>query len=823
MKENKKVVLGIENLKKYFINKSIINKAVDGVSFNVHEGEIVGLIGESGSGKTTVGRSLLRLYDDVDGFITLDGKIISGKKITRERKRFLHKNIQMIFQDPHASLNGQKTIFSILKEPLMVNGVVTEKIKEIKSDWALIQDNFHYSFKEHAKRWELENISLIIDVQEKFIETWTKKFEDISFNLNMSNEDNFNSYYSYLEDKNNNNSIMINKLYTNTDKLVKYFYKKQNEYRSKVELDVDEYDLIKAHEEYEQNLKLSKHSRFYNELSEKIKAKQEELKEFKKEEKDLLYINKNAFKSFVDVYKNDTKYRRNNSLSTTELDFFFHSKKLELVSNAAKKITKSSSLKLKYLSFEEVKQFASELEEYLKVFYDKNLNVDETKYESVKKMNQITKDEFHFGIEKFEELSKRKHQEFKTKLAKLEEEIKKLEAELKDDTSAAEVSQEQLKLSFENLQKAEHEHKIQLDKFLSKFRERIAQLDEEKVTKVSKIQELSQKINDLDKKFKETHKKFVDFYEKEIIAVAKNTYTQAKKEKKDGLKSLCFLNKNHEIFKAYKQKEVELDVYKTNVAQRIESIKSFNIEKKYINNDLSNIDKLLGIHSINLLIKNVKNEKIRNILNKLYSFVAIRSIKKLFIKNTIYKSLEDVGLLKQFAYRYPHEFSGGQRQRIVIARALITNPKVIVADEPIASLDISIQAQVVNLLKDLCKQKNIGMLFIAHDLSMIEYVADQVQIMHLGKIVESGKTSKIYEKAIHPYTNNLFKAIPKISNATEKFQNVSFELSYLDEQIYPNVPEIFEVEPEHFVYGTKIQVDRWLKDDHFKATGLNKD
>ena len=109
---NKKIILSLENLKKYFVNQGFINKAVDDVSFDVHEGEIVGLIGESGSGKTTVGRSLLRLYDDYNGFVRLDGKIISGKYISNARRKFLRKNVQMIFQDPHASLNGQQPIYS---------------------------------------------------------------------------------------------------------------------------------------------------------------------------------------------------------------------------------------------------------------------------------------------------------------------------------------------------------------------------------------------------------------------------------------------------------------------------------------------------------------------------------------------------------------------------------------------------------------------------------------------------------------------------------------------------------------------------------------
>ncbi|SYV89861.1 cobalt transporter ATP-binding subunit, partial [Metamycoplasma alkalescens] len=133
--KEKKVILSIDNLKKYFVTNGIINKAVDGVSFDVHEGEIVGLIGESGSGKTTVGRKILRLYDEYNGFVILDDKIISGKNISYSLKKYLRKNVQMIFQDPHASLNSQQNIYNILKEPLLVNGIMNNKIKDIFSDW----------------------------------------------------------------------------------------------------------------------------------------------------------------------------------------------------------------------------------------------------------------------------------------------------------------------------------------------------------------------------------------------------------------------------------------------------------------------------------------------------------------------------------------------------------------------------------------------------------------------------------------------------------------------------------------------------------------
>lgn len=188
-----------------------------------------------------------------------------------------------------------------------------------------------------------------------------------------------------------------------------------------------------------------------------------------------------------------------------------------------------------------------------------------------------------------------------------------------------------------------------------------------------------------------------------------------------------------------------------------------------------------------------------------------RNVKELLCKNIIYKALEDVGLLKQFAYRYPHEFSGGQLQRVAIARALIVEPKIIIADEPIASLDISIQAQVVNLLKELCEKRNIGVIFIAHDLSMIEYLADEVQIMHHGKFVEGGKTNIIYKKPMHPYTQNLFASIPRVENANKKFINQDFEAKYLEEQKFSNTTDLYLIEPNHYLYGTRNQVLKWIE------------
>ena len=122
--------------------------------------------------------------------------------------------------------------------------------------------------------------------------------------------------------------------------------------------------------------------------------------------------------------------------------------------------------------------------------------------------------------------------------------------------------------------------------------------------------------------------------------------------------------------------------------------------------------------------------------------------------------METVGLNADHATRYAHEFSGGQRQRIGIARALAVDPKFIVCDEPVSALDVSIQAQVVNLMKDIQKETNVAYLFIAHDLSMVRYISDRVGVMHKGHIVETGLTEEIFEHPVHPYTKSLLSAIP---------------------------------------------------------------
>ena len=179
----------------------------------------------------------------------------------------------------------------------------------------------------------------------------------------------------------------------------------------------------------------------------------------------------------------------------------------------------------------------------------------------------------------------------------------------------------------------------------------------------------------------------------------------------------------------------------------------------------------------------------------------IKGIKdKNVIDEKVYEILEMVGLVREHATRYPHEFSGGQRQRIGIARAIIMNPELLIADEPISALDVSIQAQVINLLNDLRERLGLTILFIAHDLSVVKYFSDRIGVMYFGKMVELADSEELFKNPLHPYTKSLLSAIPLPDPVYEK-QRVRVTYNPLAEHDYSvNQPSFREITPGHFVY-----------------------
>ena len=174
------------------------------------------------------------------------------------------------------------------------------------------------------------------------------------------------------------------------------------------------------------------------------------------------------------------------------------------------------------------------------------------------------------------------------------------------------------------------------------------------------------------------------------------------------------------------------------------------------------------------------------------------------------KALSDVGLLPEFASRFPHEFSGGQRQRIGIARSLIMEPEFIIADEPISALDVSIRAQVLNLMSKLQKEHGLTYLFIAHDLSVMRFICDRIAVIHKGVIVELAETEKLFAHPLHPYTRALLSAIPLPDPKSEKHK----KLVIYDPSCHhyeTDKPVWTEIEPGHFIVANKEELEKYNK------------
>ncbi len=173
--------------------------------------------------------------------------------------------------------------------------------------------------------------------------------------------------------------------------------------------------------------------------------------------------------------------------------------------------------------------------------------------------------------------------------------------------------------------------------------------------------------------------------------------------------------------------------------------------------------------------------------------------------------LKSVGLSEDHLKRYPHQFSGGQRQRIGVARALIMEPRFIICDEIISALDVSIQAQVINLMKRLQKEHGLTYMFIAHDLSMVRYISDRVAVMHLGHIVEMGTVEDIYDNAIHPYTRSLLSAIPHPDPDAEKDRK---RFVYIKGGVDYNIGTIRQLTDTHSILATDEEFSLWKQNDY---------
>ena len=182
---------------------------------------------------------------------------------------------------------------------------------------------------------------------------------------------------------------------------------------------------------------------------------------------------------------------------------------------------------------------------------------------------------------------------------------------------------------------------------------------------------------------------------------------------------------------------------------------------------------------------------------------------KKVIEQKVYDALEMVGLVREHAGRYPHEFSGGQRQRIGVARAVVMEPKLIIADEPVSALDVSIQAQVINLLDDLREKMGLTVLFIAHDLSVVKYFSDRIGVMYYGKMVELATSDELFAHPLHPYTRSLLSAIPMPDPEYEKQRQRITYVPLKEHDYSVDKPSFREVAPGHFVHCNQAEFEKY--------------
>lgn len=335
---------------------------------------------------------------------------------------------------------------------------------------------------------------------------------------------------------------------------------------------------------------------------------------------------------------------------------------------------------------------------------------------------------------------------------------------------------------------------------------------------------------------------------KEAIANAKNEYRKIAKDINQQLKT------------ASEDEKVSLSNKLADAKSKCDDVVAKNVEEiKKAKYDHKNCDKEFAVHQVELVkekyapslenldsksdeekaeIMEKYNEEIRlakkdRIMNKMQMIfqdpiasldprmtvhdiiaegLVVRGIRdKKFIDQEVYRVLELVGLVPEHASRYPHEFSGGQRQRIGIARAIILNPQLIIADEPISALDVSIQAQVINLLNELRDKMGLTTLFIAHDLSVVKYFSDRIAVMYYGKIVEMASSDELFKNPLHPYTKSLLSAIPLPDPHYEKKRKRIIYNPLIDHDYSIDKPQMREIKPGHLIYCNETEFELYKK------------
>ncbi len=751
---NKNKILTVLDVNKFFKKRNTLKHALKNISFDVEEGDFYGIIGESGSGKTTLGKAIIRLYDISGGNVYFYDKLISSKKLSKKDHTYVCNNIQMVFQDPMSSLNPKMNVLKIISEPLVINKEIKNKVDKLMEKKHRINNVFEYYLLE-----KIEDIALVKEKEfyKSYLETINNQISSLKV-FKFSNEDDWISSFNEIDNEYNKyiqsmklNIEVLSKMIDDEKNIIKNIFDSTD-----IDADVKEYinaPKTKYSESYTKALNE------YNDAKAKIKEYKLQLKE--KAKKEVLKIR-------VNDYQLQKKYHHDNSKVKFDKISYYFEKILQKHSKAClysvKKFIGYKHLSVKDIEME-IKFIFEEIDNYFKSVNDSLFSITEANFSS--------------GI------------------AEVKKEIESQKINLFLDPMFRRFS--------DSLERKNKEAKIIDDKHLEELNKQLQKAKKE----LDKQKNSKAKPQD-DDKFKKLYDDYKASYlkkEQDIYKALRNEIAILKKDVKVHFKEMqsLFKNINKKLY-SLRPKAIEEFSRKERNSIISKNTKSFKIQIATKNKTFKSIDwEAKNLFDINFINKKLSSS------SKFKLWFYKGELVNMLILNKVFNMLESVGLKKEHAYRYPHEFSGGQRQRIVIARALITNPKLIIADEAISALDVSVQAQVINIMKDLCEQKGMTFLFIAHDLSMVQHICNKVIIMHNGSIVEKGLVSEVFKNPVHPYTKSLFMAVPELNKMDVNLAAFDDNSEYEKEYSISNIPKFYKVSPGHEVLASEKQFKEWVK------------
>ena len=843
IKSNKSLV-NVENLSMLFKIRGLYFKALNNVSFSVDEGDLFGIIGESGSGKSTTGKCIIKLHQPSGGKIEIANNLVSNKKLSKKTKKWLRKNVQMIFQDPMSSLNPTKNILQLISEPLIINKSL---YKDAAKDWKLLNNISRYLYIDFMK----EKNQLLNNFRFFYLTLLCKELNEVYSAIEKQD-------YSNLDFKDAREKLIfeMDTLVERINTTTSHVYEFSGKFESLVNsletryLNQDYDQSFKKYEEVEKEFKEKKDilhkSNEGRKITTDLKKAQKMLKDYKSEFDEVYHFQNHQYiKSWETTVKGQIKnIKQELHFSKDQISFSLHyanlkQKEFELL--FVKNIYKNNFVNEDFINslikqiestldklFSPILNYVSKLQEefetadielknkiidrlvavrmianiYVINFKNNKWNDFSFVKDEVDKILSIYPDFNLYNFEKFEDffdfqqkLNAQLHDLFNLSTTHAKEISEAYDAEKVELQKVIESIKGKLKeilSAYKNSNKSENSeydiNKKNFDQTLNLFNE--AKKDREihineivKGTETINQKSLSKKSDEDFKillgEYKIIKNKFVNLIKKHLATIKTKMINDY-----DGPNKLFYKLNGYKNDFSYFKKEIKL---------RWKSLSAIEFEYK---NAIKEVETSSFVCEYS------------RYLNWIIYFRLFRMIKR----EKVYKALDSVGLKREHAYRYPHEFSGGQRQRIVIARALINDPKIIIADEPISELDVSIQAQIINILQDLSVNKKVTVLFIAHDLSMVNYACNNVIIMHRGRILEKGNVNKIFENPIHPYTRSLMKATPKLSRVHIDLAAFDEDFTYDKKWSAFNRPKFIKIKgDDHEVFGTPDQVNQWIK------------